>query len=172
MRATGALDVFGSGTDRTLWLPANQGLPHREWYVPGGVGWKELLVSAGRLPLHDVIAALHEVLERRGFERFNPRLAEADPTDWVVSWKRNQPTSRARVAVDPRGARHLIGTADGVTVYADSRALVRVAGIRSEFSWDDSELDVDELAYTIAGVIESADRFLPPDPPGTRVTPK
>lgn len=125
-----------------------------------------------QLPLLGVIGSLHDVLDRRGFERFNQMLGEADPSEWLVSWMRPQPASRARVAVDSDGGEHLIGTADGVTVFADDHALVRVGGVRCEFTWQHSELDVDELAYTVAAVIDAADRFLPPDPSGAPVTRK
>ena len=109
----------------------------------------------------EVVDHLDPVMERRGFTRRNPELAEASANMWVCSWMRWPPDERFRVGEWPDGERDLIGFSDHVTVWTGPTGYIifQVAEVFARVEWRKSPLDPDEFAAVIGGMVDQVDRF-------------
>lgn len=132
----------------------------------GGAEWKHGVVHVPQRRDHpmlvsEVIDHLAPIMERRGFERRRPELAEALPRMWVCSWVRDPPQERFRVGEWPDGSRDLIGFGDHVTVWRGEvdYIIFQVAELFARVEWRNSPLDADEFAYVIGGMVDQVDRF-------------
>lgn len=120
----------------------------------------------------EVVDHLDPVMQRRGFERRNPDLAEATANMVACSWVRDPPQERFRLGEWPDGTRELIGFSDHVTVWTGQTGhiIFQVAELFARVEWRTSPLDADEFACVIGGMVDQVDRFAdhtgPPLQPG------
>ncbi len=116
-----------------------------------------------RVSVREVVDSLDEPMRRRGFERRNPFMAEATADDhWVASWLRMPPEDQVRDAQWPDGESIKVGFYDGVSVWSEGHVNVGMQGNKlvAKLEWRDCDLDADEFACVVAGVVDQVDRFL------------
>lgn len=114
--------------------------------------------------VREIVDALDEPLQRRGFTREAPVIGEATSADRVVtSWRRDPPEDQFYDAIDRDGNAQTVGFADGVSVWSDGYVNVGPAcnSMHARLEWRRSPLDPDEFACVVTAVIDQWDRFAP-----------